>query len=1818
MASFIETETSSYTSRHSSHDVFFLSEIRVHKVAGSLEIVKQSNNQRDKHIVTSVFSDKEPVVKNQYGLTSSFRQICTSKESNSDEDDRNKSTCSQFSHVMKSEVQEQYMISDTKDEMGYRQDVEDIVTEDSAKCDKYEGGYSQETDFWQQALEKIIWDIETENEDKPNNNGEGPQVTMLSSDKEIPTYQDTADPIATKQIEFNKKENDKETADIAKKEQERKSSHERTPEAKTTLSLPLTYRSVTLESEESIAELFQSHILSESQAISLLKHNPQLASSNNSQTIISIASDRSWFQVIKTLLNINKNLITETNIIVEIVNSLKHTPLLSENDLAILRSLFIFLPYASVDYLQEHVELNLALKNGNTLLHYAAWCGDKNSLSTLLKAGCDPNQQNHKGDTPMHITCKLSHLSIASDLCKVSNCLIQNNKGDTPLHISLSNQAYQEQLQSMILSIVTQFDPTLQNISSNTVLHLICEKTIISAFHLKSIMSHPKVGQSLNIRNKSGLTALDLVVAKCFQIHGEINYPYLELLLKQPESITWMRQNSPNLLLKCFKSDNDKLLFIILSHPGCDPNNHLSKGNTILHFACSLPIECLNCIKLVLPLAHQNLQNNQGNLPLHVACRKCKVDILQVFAVYRDFNTKVTNDNGLTPLMEAILTLAKRGNTVLPDVLYQLFPEEIYFKDNVLHVASRTMAPFNAEKVLANLKHSHLFRTALFACNGDNLTPLQTAIKNLRFENAALFLSASNTNQSTLLHCASKKSILHHSLKVLLADPSMAILTKSVDKYGNTPLHIACLNHCLNSIKLLGTADKTILTYTNLNGETPLHLACMRNSFEAVVFLLQIAPKALKIPDKDGWLPLHHTCQLGNIKLAETLLQFDDDPVNSIIFTNADHKSPFHIACLYNGLLVQSILSKYRLPSSVLTLPDRKGNTPVHLCLRLYENKVPAVKEILEQIEELPLTENAKKKSILHICIESNETLLLQKVLEKTAHHISCQKLTELVFYAVKRASLTSVKIKILLNFHLQEHEEAMSTCHSMTDLDETGMGLIHYVVERGDLPLFQFLVEEVGFPIQQLNKDGNTSLHLACLHQHKSIVNYLLQNDNIDIHVKNNFHQTPMDIASSNEAISSLLDKFEDFCKFKELYSVGDYCKVFFVGSTGVGKSTIIEALRKNLNRKKSSLVDRFQTIKRYSSIPQTAGIVPMEITSEELGNCIFYDFAGQLEYHSCHSAILKSVSSSLSLLILVLNLSESEEEINKQLIYWLNLLVNECFSDTPIIIIGSHKDTAKNNQRKFDQLTKVTAKYPSLKVTVQYLMDCRQTSSKELANLVTVLSEQFIELRGSAPQVSIFCHALYAFLTTSIEDVALILAELVIKIHKKQDDFLPTDFNKLTQYLQTLHDLGLILFIPNLDNLPLSWIIFKKEAILSDVFGLLFSPDNLKLGDGSGIISLSELSSYFPQYPSHLLMDCLVHFDLCQVVIKPPKLLDLDINLTDSYTPFNTLLFFPALIKDPPPDHVWPPENTSKNSHYWFGWVLQCTNEQFFTSRFLHVLLLRLMTVFFVLSSSNATIPSTNFNISDFKYRCKIFKTGICWLHDEIWTMVQLTNNYRTLLFAMVTKPSNIEDTTLKIVKYRSNIMMTILKVRDQHCSSVPVHEFLLPSSITMQSNKGFELNTNENGIYRMKDVAAAILSNHECVIDVTGTTSINIKDVLLFDAYKGFNGDVLKKLFVPPFEGQVIKPSFIVDFVKTFYVKEDFMPLDLAVKIFQLDKTSVSRELEIWEGCVSSQYYDVVALWSESIKRSTHQDLHSILDQLSVFAGRNPLVNNYSALI
>ena len=73
---------------------------------------------------------------------------------------------------------------------------------------------------------------------------------------------------------------------------------------------------------------------------------------------------------------------------------------------------------------------------------------------------------------------------------------------------------------------------------------------------------------------------------------------------------------------------------------------------------------------------------------------------------------------------------------------------------------------------------------------------------------------------------------------------------------------------------------------------------------------------------------------------------------------------------------------------------------------------------------------------------------------------------------------------------------------------------------------------------------------------------------------------------------------------------------RVFVVGNTGVGKSSFIEAL------KRESLWDSFTRVSKSSVPPHTAGIVPSIHTRKYYGKVLFYDFAGDAEYYSSGGA--------------------------------------------------------------------------------------------------------------------------------------------------------------------------------------------------------------------------------------------------------------------------------------------------------------------------------------------------------------------------------------------------------------------------------------------------------------------------------------------------------------------------------------------------------------------------------------------------------------------
>ena len=84
----------------------------------------------------------------------------------------------------------------------------------------------------------------------------------------------------------------------------------------------------------------------------------------------------------------------------------------------------------------------------------------------------------------------------------------------------------------------------------------------------------------------------------------------------------------------------------------------------------------------------------------------------------------------------------------------------------------------------------------------------------------------------------------------------------------------------------------------------------------------------------------------------------------------------------------------------------------------------------------------------------------------------------------------------------------------------------------------------------------------------------------------------------------------------------------------------------------------------------------------SEQLGNFVVYDFAGQQEYYPVMLPLLESFDAKVSshVCLVWLDLRKSNESICQSLHHWLSFIDNACSSPAEgrshVLIVGSHAD--------------------------------------------------------------------------------------------------------------------------------------------------------------------------------------------------------------------------------------------------------------------------------------------------------------------------------------------------------------------------------------------------------------------------------------------------------------------------------------------------------------------------------------------------------------
>ena len=591
------------------------------------------------------------------------------------------------------------------------------------------------------------------------------------------------------------------------------------------------------------------------------------------------------------------------------------------------------------------------------------------------------------------------------------------------------------------------------------------------------------------------------------------------------------------------------------------------------------------------------------------------------------------------------------------------------------------------------------------------------------------------------------------------------------------------------------------------------------------------------------------------------------------------------------------------------------------------------------------------------------------------------------------------------------------------------------------------------------------------------------------------------------------------------------------------------------------------FWSILYYGNVgevqPNSAGIVMSQIQSTEAGKMVLYDLAGQAEYHSSHSAVMETVmNQSPATFINVIDLSNENHKIEQQLRYWLNFIdsvTSKCRNTSCLIVVGSHSDKEKELQKKSILINKfVQRRVKRQEFLGIFTMDCRKINATNTRTFISMLHKSHQAIVTRTPSMSYYCHLLYSFFKSKPETAVFTLSNLIslIPVSIKKLCLIQSEQQFFLELLIALNDKGMIIFIKNEKELDASWIVVDIEAVLEKINGILFAPkdflEHQDIASNTGIVRSSALQQLFPEYDIEMLTGFLQTLDLCHHVNLSGVTTNLH-SIGQSTDKKEHLLFFPCFLRFEPCFSI-------SDEFFSFGWCLCCRKPdyQFFTSRFLHVLLLRLADI---ASSDNDTKSSND------ERACEVWNNGICWdIEEGITTVVELVDFNRRVVVLMLKKK---ETRPMMYIKYRSSVIRLIMDLQHELCPNMQTTQYLICQDI-FKNSPIEEAYPPDNALFPMKHVARSMLTDKPYIFSCAKKTHelFSTKSVLEHEPYYCLRISSVCQLLDSKNADQTVSQSLLDE------VKIIFQP----------------QELEL----------------------QTHSSLRNYIDKLSIFPGTNPIVS------
>ena len=640
------------------------------------------------------------------------------------------------------------------------------------------------------------------------------------------------------------------------------------------------------------------------------------------------------------------------------------------------------------------------------------------------------------------------------------------------------------------------------------------------------------------------------------------------------------------------------------------------------------------------------------------------------------------------------------------------------------------------------------------------------------------------------------------------------------------------------------------------------------------------------------------------------------------------------------------------------------------------------------------------------------------------------------------------------------------------------------------------------------------------------------------------------------------LLKLFQPFNQCHINYLTKSYAKLFLCGKTEAGKSSLAAVISYRAGKDLCSVHEE-ECVEGV--VLHTTGIEYHSLWSSDIGHVVIFDFAGHPEYYSSHAAVLETVLlRSPAVFAILSNLTDDEETIKNDLLFWFNFVENvskNLTNSCQVLVLGSHVDelpSEKDFQPFINEVASLSIRFQNYKGF--FPIDCHRPCGKGVREVMVKLRESCEAVVDKNDKISYHCHCLNSYLQ-QLEVVAISLDELCSKLSEINEPCLLTNRSTVLEFLTILGSKGLILFLAN------TWVIIDQRALLTEVNGALFNIsincECKSVASNTGIMSVSTLVGLFPKHNTDMLIRFLTSLQFCHqmdsytvsCITNNEPSDELSISKDEMY------LFFPALITEEKPTSMF---DTTDG----FGWCLSCPKpQQFLSMRFLHTLL-HLLAFTYCPRHPEKTGVDDNAAIEKFHRVCRMWKSGIYWKEENnIEVMVEVTNSNRHVT-VLVSHSSLIESYHL-----RASLIKEVLNLKNELCPCTSEQFIIAPGNIkdVMEKEQG------KHVLYGFRSVARGVL--------VKGTaTSTNDEKVSI----QLVVGEKEPYLYIAP----LVTKALFSDTNKYLPLPDHYIQ-------------------HIYEVCE-----EIMFLYP--LSDFTHLSVREHLNKFSIFAGRNPLVSLHSLLL